>query len=263
MRSAQADLPQPDPSLHKTGSEGLDGNRGLRELRMLEHFGLLPSSDLLDIGCGIGRLAYECASFLDEGATYTGIDIAPVAIEWLNANYAPHLPGFRFDLLDVHSERYRPDGSVRPDKVRLPYDDGSFDMVCAFEVFMHLPLEGVRNYLQEIARVLRPGGAAVVTLVAIYPDEDTLVHGGRKYVKVAKGVHTLFPRRKATSMAYDIGLFRSMLGKAGLEEVDLIKGRVHIPVLERPGVKPGVEIPPLSHACDVFALRTPGADGPR
>ena len=101
MRSAQADLPRPDPTLHKTGSEGLDGNRGLRELRLLEHFGLQPSSDLLDIGCGIGRLAYECASFLDSEATYTGIDIAPVAIDWLNANYAPHLPGFRFDLLNV------------------------------------------------------------------------------------------------------------------------------------------------------------------
>src|SRR6187402_3160064 len=132
MRSAQADLPRPDPSLHKTGSEGLDGNRGLRELRLLEHFGMQPSSDILDIGCGIGRLTYECASYLDEDATYTGLDIAPVVIDWLNAQYAPRLPGFRFDLLDVHSERYAPTGAVAPDAVRLPYDDASFDVVCAF-----------------------------------------------------------------------------------------------------------------------------------
>ncbi|MSO88290.1 MAG: methyltransferase domain-containing protein [Acidimicrobiia bacterium] len=56
---------------------------------MLQHFGLTPATDLLDIGCGLGRLAFECASYLDDDATYTGFDIAPVAIEWLKENYAP------------------------------------------------------------------------------------------------------------------------------------------------------------------------------
>lgn len=286
-------LPRPDPGLHQTGSEGLDGNRGVNELRLLEHFGLRPSSDVLDVGCGIGRLAYACASFLDEGATYTGMDIAPVVIDWLNEHYVPRLPGFRFDLIDVHSERYRPDGEVGPELVRFPYGDGSFDVVCAFEVFMHLSLDGVRNYLEEMARVLRPGGLAVVTLVAIFPGEK-LQHNNRDYVEIADGVHTRFPRRTTVSMAYDLELFRSLLGAAGLDEVGFIEGRIHTPVDERPGVEETrrvrrareigswlaeagpaaieiinsrkdtlpapepdtpvtVEIPPLTHACDLFA----------
>ena len=303
MRRAPVDLLPPDRGLHQTGSEGLDGNRGLNQLRLLEHFGMLPSSDLLDVGCGIGRLAYECATYLDEDATYTGLDIAPAPIEWLRANYAPRLAGFQFDLLDANSERYRPEGSIGPDQVRFPYDDDRFDVVCAFEVFMHLSLEGVRNYLGEIARVLRPGGLAVVTFVAIYPGEEALAHGGRTYVQIAEGVHTLFPRRTSVSMAYDIGLMRS-LASTCLEEVGLIRGRIHTPAEQRPGVvqirrerreqirrerrrqkirelvseggadmidhvnrrmlspapdqrsEPGdIELPPLSHACDLLACR--------
>lgn len=250
-------LPQPDPTLHKTGSEGLDGNRGQNELRLLEHFGMRPSSDVLDIGCGIGRLAYECAGYLDDDATYTGFDIAPQAIEWLNEHYAPHLPGFRFDLLDVHNERYRPEGDLGPDRVRFPYDDDSFDVACAFEVFMHLPLEGVGNYLREISRVLRPGGLAVVTLVVVHPGEEPPSFFRRPYRKVKKGVYSRSPRRPNVSMAYDIGLVRPLLQKAGLDEVGLIKGRIHIPWEVRPGVVEGVPIPPLSHACDLFAARKP------
>src|SRR4051794_36700647 len=108
MRCAQEDLPPPDPDLHETGAH-IDGQRGEMELRLLEHFGMRPSSDILDVGCGIGRLAYECAPYLDDDATYTGLDIEPTVIDWLNANYAPRLPGFRFDLLEVFSGKYRPE----------------------------------------------------------------------------------------------------------------------------------------------------------
>jgi SAM-dependent methyltransferase len=214
-----------------------------------------PSSDILDIGCGIGRLAYECAGFLDDDATYTGLDIAPAPIDWLNANYAPHLPGFRFDLLDVHSPRYRPDGAVGSHDVTLPYDEAAFDVVCAYEVFMHVTLEGIGNYLREIGRVLRPGGLGVVTLVVLYPGEPLPDFFRRPYKKVSEGVYTRSPRRKNVSMAYDIGFIRPMFEAAGLDEVELIKGRIHIPWAERPGVAEGVAIDPLSHACDLFALR--------
>jgi SAM-dependent methyltransferase len=258
MQRTRGDVPPPVPALHKTGSEGLDGNRGTNELRLLDHFGMTPSSDILDVGCGFGRLAYECASYLDDEATYTGFDIAPIAIDWLNTHYAPRLPGFRFDLLDVHNERYRPDGGVQEGGVRFPYEDDRYDVVCAFEVFMHLSLEGVRNYLHEIARVLRPGGLAVVTLVAIYPGEEELSHDGRAYVPIGEGMHTRFPRRTNLSMAYDLDVVRGLLTEAGLDEVDLIKGLVHIPPDRRPAAA-WVGPRPLTHGCDLFATRKPAA----
>jgi SAM-dependent methyltransferase len=287
MPSARSEIPRPDPGLHSTGSEGPDGNRGKDELELLEHFGMRPSSDILDVGCGIGRLAYECASYLDADATYTGLDIEPVVIEWLNVNYASRLPGFRFDLLDVYGGYYRPPirsrlwrgrrrlsprpatrraaraitarsaapSAVAAEHARFPYDDDCFDVVCAFEVFMHMSQAGVQNYLHEIARVLRPGGLAVVTLVAVHPGEDDLRFEGRPIVRIADDVYSRNPSLADRSMAYGVGLFRSMLHAAGLDEIDMIKGRIHIPKDSRPGIAPGIEIPPLSHACDLFAAR--------
>jgi len=248
VRCARGELPLPDPSLHNVGNDETGGTRGRDQLRLLEHYGLTPSSDLLEIGCGLGRLAYECASYLDDDATYTGFDIAPVAIEWLEANYAPRLPGFRFDLLDVYNERYRPNLSTGPEQVRFPYDDASFDVVCAFEVFMHVALDGVRNYLQELTRVLRPGGTAVVSFMAIYPEEEEPRYGGRPFVRVAEGVYTRFPNRRSTSMGFDVDLIRRVIAETGLEEVDALKGRWHTPF---------IEVVPISHGCDLFALRRP------
>jgi SAM-dependent methyltransferase len=261
VRCERGDLPPPEKYLHKTGKEskGEEAPRGLRELRLLEHFGMQPSSHVLDVGCGHGRLAYECAWYLDDDATYTGLDISPKVIDWLNTNYAPRLTGFRFDFLDVYNEAYRPNGAVGPDKVQLPYDDAQFDVVCAFEVFMHVSLEGVRNYLHEMARVLCDGGLAVVTLVAAYPGEPVTYDDD--YVEVGDGVYTARPGRVSSDMAFDIDVVRAALDDAGLDEAGSVKGRIHIPVARRPGRR-GVKLPPLWHPCDVFAARKRMTGGP-
>ena len=78
-------------------------------------------------------------------------------------------------------------------------------------------------------------------------------------MQIAEGVYTIFPNRTSTSMAYDVGLVRSTLTDAGLDEVELLKGRMHIPLDRCPGVALRVEIPPISHPCDLVADRTRGA----
>jgi SAM-dependent methyltransferase len=217
-----------------------------------------PSSDVLDVGCGIGRLTYECGWYLDDDATYAGLDISPTVIDWLNTNYAPRLRGFRFDFLDVYNESYRPSGSDNPEQVRFPYEDEQFDVVCAFEVFMHVSLDAVRHYLREITRVLRPGGLAVVTFVGVYPDEQ--VSFDAEYVRVGEGIYTTRPDRISSDMAYDVELVRSALTDAGLEEVGFVKGRTHTPIDSRPGVAPGIELPAIYHGCDVLAGRKGATD---
>jgi SAM-dependent methyltransferase len=59
----------------------------------------------------------------------------------------------------------------------LPYDDASFDAVLFVEVVRYLP--DPRPALQELARVLRPGGLALVTFAplastTLYPVVNTL-----------------------------------------------------------------------------------------
>jgi SAM-dependent methyltransferase len=246
-RVARGDLPVADPKIHCVGYK--EDDRWLKQLRLLERFGLRPDASVLEIGCGLGGLAYELASYLDVGARYRGFDVAPDAIAWLQAHYAPVLPDFRFDLIDVQNPRYRSDGTTAPEEVRFHYPDASFDFVCAFEVFMHMELDGVRNYVAEIARVLRPGGNAAMSFQAIWEFEDEPKPIGEpRFVHIGGGVHTKLPEERGMSMGYRVDLIRGLFASSGLEIVEEVEGRWHRPFTPRP---PGSPI----HNCDLFAVR--------
>jgi len=249
VRCEHGSLPVPDSGLLDVGDDE-GGQRYKKQLSLLQHFGLRPNSNMLEIGCGLGGLAYELASFLDLDGRYTGVDISPEAVTWLRANYAPRLRGFRFDLLDVHNPRYRPSDGIEPELVRFPYPDASFDSVCAFEVFMHVPLAGVRNYLREVRRVLRAGGVAILTFQAIWECEEEPTLFGRPFVHIGGGVHTRYPEEPGMSMAYRVGLLRELIDVTDLELIAEIEGLWHSPWDPRP---PGAPI----HNCDVFGVRRP------
>ncbi len=114
----------------------------------LEHFvelaGLRPSERVLDIGCGIGRMARPLARYLDASGSYDGFDINRAAIEWCRRHYRTH-PNFRFEVADLRNQRYHPEGRHRADEYRFPYPDASFDVAVATSVFTHL-LEGEANH---------------------------------------------------------------------------------------------------------------------
>jgi SAM-dependent methyltransferase len=58
--------------------------------------------------------------------------------------------------------------SVAGDATAMPFGDGSFDRVIAAEVLEHIPRD--QQAMNEIARVLRPGGIAAVTVPAWLPE---------------------------------------------------------------------------------------------
>lgn len=108
----------------------------------LARLDLRPDVRLLDIGCGTGVLLREIGSALP-GSFVVGIDLSrrmlAVAQEHLGS------PRRLLDA-DVHD---------------LPFKAGSFDVVVSLSSF-HFWLVPHRG-LQEIARVLRPGGQLVIT----------------------------------------------------------------------------------------------------
>jgi len=196
-------------------------------MRMLRHWGLQPSSDVLEIGCGVGRLAYELASFLDADGRYSGFDISPKAIDWCNEHYAPRLPNFRFDLVDVRNVRYRPASGVEATHLEFPYAADRFDVVCAFAVFMHMQLPEIGNYLEEIGRVLKPDGVAIATFRAVGAGEQPPRTRERDWVAVGDGVYTIFPETPGRALAYDDALVRATIETAGLRIERAVPGKWH------------------------------------
>lgn len=72
----------------------------------------------------------------------------------------PHVPIFGSHFVDLSraalSELSSHGGLCARATSPLPFDDGAFDLVCAFEVFEHVPED--EALFTEIARVLAPGG---------------------------------------------------------------------------------------------------------
>jgi SAM-dependent methyltransferase len=208
---------------------------------LLVDWGLEPATDLLEIGCGTGRLAFVVADYL-EGGSYTGFDIAPAPIEWLQREYAGRRANLHFDLLEVAGDRYRSDAVTPAAATRFPYDDGAFDLVCAYDVFAHMDQAGIEQYLREAHRVLRPAGRLLFTFMAITDPEDPGTFSGRPFVPVAPGTFTRFPERTASSMAYTWELMRAMVSGSGFEIETTVDGRWHSPLEKREGRVPAADL---------------------
>ncbi len=68
--------------------------------------------------------------------------------------------------------------------LELPFADRSFDLIGLFDTIEHIPDD--RGVLQEVHRVLRPGGLVFVSVPAyqfLYSHQDRLVHHQRRYTK--------------------------------------------------------------------------------
>ena len=138
-----------------TGEEFLGLFRSLADLR--------PEDRVLDIGCGIGRMARVLVPVLRPPGSYDGFDIAEAGIRWCQAHYRDTAAPFRFQHADLYNSVYNAAGHETPSTYRFPYRDGSFDLAVATSVFTHLLADAADHYLAQAARVLAPGGRLFAT----------------------------------------------------------------------------------------------------
>jgi SAM-dependent methyltransferase len=124
----------------------------LRRLEVvdLDLLGVRPGALVLDVGCGIGRLMLRLQQ---RGCATVGVDIV-----W-------------HDLLSAkrHLSELEPVGKLaRADGGHLPFADASFDFAACTETLEHAA--DANQMLRELARVLKPGGRAVVSVPDALPE---------------------------------------------------------------------------------------------
>ena len=163
---------------------------------------------ILDAGCGDGRI---CIALAKQGHDVVGVDSSKTAIRNAHANAA----GLDASLMLVDSELRQYLSTV---------EDDHFEVVICFEVLSHCV--DYREILQELRRVLKPGGLLFITLQPPYYYITTLLRQ-KKFdaaLDVAENSEGLL--RVATAPAYYnwqvAGEMEQLHVDAGLTLVDSI-----------------------------------------
>jgi SAM-dependent methyltransferase len=139
---------------------------------------LRPEDRVLDVGCGIGRMAVPLIGFLSPGGEYWGFDIVEKGIEWCQSHIAERYGNFHFLHCDVYNKVYNPSGKMRAKDYTFPFENDSFDFVFLTSVFTHMLPQDMKNYLSEVSRVMKPGGTCLITFFLITQEVRNLIDMG-------------------------------------------------------------------------------------
>lgn len=158
-----------------------------------DRFPISPGERLLDLGCGGGRHAFEAYR---RGARVVAAD--------LDQGELPAVSGM-FGAMALEGEATAPAAAVavRCDGTRLPFGDGAFDKVIAAEILEHVPDD--QRAMAEVARVLRPGGVAAVTVPAWLPERVCWALSD-EYHEVTGGHVRIFTRAELVAKLRRAGL---------------------------------------------------------
>jgi SAM-dependent methyltransferase len=131
---------------------------------VLRHLGELgaevPRGRALDFGCGVGRFTQALAERFDRA---DGVDISPSMLDEARR-------------LNRRGERCRYHLNARDDLSLFP--DGSFPFAFSMLVLQHVRPRHAKRYLEELLRVLAPGGALVFQVPAEVPPGASGTAGG-------------------------------------------------------------------------------------
>ncbi|MET0908869.1 MAG: class I SAM-dependent methyltransferase [Ilumatobacteraceae bacterium] len=117
----------------------------------------------LDIGAGTGATG----SWLADHGDLVACDFMPLA-------------------LDLNREQHTASGFVAADVQRLPFADGSFDIVMCITVLCHQSIPRPQVAVDELARVVRPGGLVCLWepgVRKLWRAHDRETHSARRFAR--------------------------------------------------------------------------------
>jgi 2-polyprenyl-3-methyl-5-hydroxy-6-metoxy-1,4-benzoquinol methylase len=145
----------------------------LMHLETAERFGfdLSSAQAVLDFGCGAAKNIRLLRGIRD--LRLVGTDVNATQIKWARK----HVPGVEFHVNE-------------PEPPLRFAEDDTFDLVTAASVFTHIPVHLQRPWLEEIRRILRPGGYFVFTVAGAHH-----IHIQLSYATKAAGSWDVFQAR--------------------------------------------------------------------
>ena len=146
--------------------------RSIRDVLGRNGLAIEDFGSILDFGCGVGRVIRQWAGL--DGPKLHGTDYNPALVAWCRAE----LPFARFGVNGLDSP--------------LREGSSSYDFIYCLSVFTHLSETLQRFWMDELSRVLEPGGHLLITthgdhyLPMLSADERERYRSGRVVVQKAK-----------------------------------------------------------------------------
>jgi SAM-dependent methyltransferase len=144
---------------------------------------------VLDFGCGWGRITRFFLKDLAADRLW-GLDVNAELIEICRRNN----PWSRFEVVT-------PAGPT-------PFPDGTFDLTYSFSVFSHFSEEAHFRWLEEIQRILRPGGVFIATTRSRdFIEQSILDRIRRPWSRYPEAIAGMFGDTRRWLAAYDDGQY--------------------------------------------------------
>ncbi|GAA0871190.1 hypothetical protein GCM10009117_03360 [Gangjinia marincola] len=106
----------------------------------------LNNKNILDWGCGPARIIRHMPKIVNNGCSFYGTDYNEKSIAWNKKN----IDDVEFNLNTLAA--------------KLPYENGSMDIIYGLSIFTHLSEEMHFEWLYELKRILRPGGILLISV---------------------------------------------------------------------------------------------------
>ncbi len=169
---------------------GMNGGSHARMAQWgLSFIDVAEEAHVLDIGCGGGANVARLLALAPKGKVQ-GIDYSPVSVKKSQEVNAKAIAAGRCRILE---------GSA----ASLPYVEGEFDIVTAFETVYFWP--GIEECFRGVRRVLKEGGRFLIV-----NEDDGLTGNNEKWEKMIDGMHTYTPDE-----------LRAHLTAAGFKDIDI------------------------------------------
>jgi ubiquinone/menaquinone biosynthesis C-methylase UbiE len=187
---------------------------------------LAADAQVLDVGCGCGRLSPALAKYLTPNGWYEGFDVAKPLLDWCKENLEPVLPNVRFSYANVKAGGHNPEGIIAATAFSFPYADHRFDLAICSSVFTHMLPAETEAYIAEASRVLKSGGRCFITAFLFDSDAKMAVAKGStifdfKY-PIGPSCLTFDPESPTEGVACRKEWLIELLARHGLE-VELIE----------------------------------------
>ena len=151
------------------------------------------------------------------------MDIDKASVEWCLRHITPLHAGFTFYHADCRNASYNPHAPGNAGTYRFPHLDSSFELILLTSVLTHLMEHELRHYLNEVARLLTPGGVAYASLF-LYGSVEGLSAESHRHAATFPCFHGHYAVNRedhpANAIAYQEEFVREVARQAGLSVIE-------------------------------------------